>query len=128
SCMSQEMEFESKNLLTKKEYQRLNDHLNHTKIKPKTQTNYYFETDNFALKEKGAALRIRVKEGQYYLTLKQPKLDGLLETHESITNETLNLWLANQLTPTPKIDQQLASLDIDRDRIKYGGKLTTERI
>lgn len=122
------MEFESKNLLTKREYDTLCKHLNHTNIKPKNQINYYFETENFALKSKGAALRIREKNGHHVLTLKQPHQAGLLETHESISSESLQLWLNNQTTPVPKIEQQLNALNVNRAELKYGGKLKTERI
>ncbi|WP_440894919.1 CYTH domain-containing protein [Amphibacillus sp. Q70] len=126
--MSQEMEYESKNLLTKKEYDILCEHLNHTKIKPKNQINYYFETENFALKDKGAALRIREKNGHHVLTLKQPHQEGLLETHEMISSETLRLWLNNQTTPVPKVERQLNELNVKREELKYGGKLKTKRI
>lgn len=122
------MEYESKNLLTKLEYDTLCKYLNHTNIKPKVQINYYFETDNFALKKQGAALRIREKNGHYVLTLKQPYQDGLLETHNKITHDTLQLWLRNEITSIPNIDSKLNELSISRDKIKYGGQLLTERI
>lgn len=122
------MEFEAKNLLTKDEYLLLNSHLNHNKIKPKTQINYYFETEDFALKNKGSALRIRMKNKNYTLTLKQPKDDGILETHESITHETAQLWITNKITATISIEQQLSQLNVDRDALQYGGHLQTDRI
>lgn len=122
------MEYEAKNLLTKQEYTRLFDHLNHTNNKPKTQINYYFETENFSLKNKGSALRIREKEGQFVVTLKQPKLDGILETHQTINLLTKNLWLNNQVTSVPEINPALEKLGIDYEQLKYWGQLKTVRL
>ena len=126
--MSQELEFEAKNLLTKKEYELLCKHLNHTNTEAKIQINYYFETEDFALKNKGAALRIREKDDRYILTLKQPHGEGLLETHEPLSSETMQKWISNQPTLVSKIGKQLQALNVSPGELIYGGNLVTKRI
>jgi len=124
----QEMEFEAKNLLTKKEYHRLFNHLNHNNIIPKTQTNYYFETADFELKNHGSALRIRETDDRTVVTLKQPKHDGILETHHVINEQTKEKWLNNQITSLPTINHHLKAIDIDHKQLLYWGKLKTIRL
>ena len=120
------MEFEAKNLLTEQEYQLLVTHFNHNKSK--TQINYYFETNDFLLKSKGAALRIRELNNQYTLTLKQPEQDGLLETHVKINEEIKNQWLAGKCVVIPQFKSQLDKLGINPEKLKYWGNLRTDRI
>lgn len=120
------MEFEAKNLLTEQEYELLITHFNQNK--PKTQINHYFETDDFLLKSKGAALRIRELNNQYVLTLKQPEQDGLLETHVMITEEIKNQWLAGQIVVIPQFKNHLDKLGINPENLKYWGNLRTDRI
>ncbi|WP_212685903.1 CYTH domain-containing protein, partial [Salmonella enterica] len=82
--MAQEIEIEFKNLLTEEEYLKLLSNLPFPKYS-QTQTNYYFETEDFSLKAHGSALRIREKNGNYTLTLKETHELGLLETHDALT-------------------------------------------
>jgi len=84
--MRQEMEIEFKNLLTNSEYQRIKNFLQLEDPLFKKQENHYFDTNDYALKSHGAALRIREKKGTWELTLKQPRLDehGLIETNQVI--------------------------------------------
>lgn len=126
--MTQEIEMESKNLLTKKEYIRLLHFFSvddHNKTK---QRNYYFETEDFQLKENGSALRIREKQNQWMLTLKQPYQDGLLETHHPLSKEQVDQWLQGNPCPAPTIDAQLKDFGVERSALEYGGSLETERI
>ena len=51
------LEIEYKTLLTKDEFNRLNSQLSH--VTPVTQTNYYFDSDNFDMKAHRMSLRIR---------------------------------------------------------------------
>ena len=51
------LEIEYKTLLTKDEFNRLNSQLSH--VTPVTQTNYYFDSDNFDMKVHRMSLRIR---------------------------------------------------------------------
>lgn len=84
--MNQEIEIEFKNLLTIDEYNKLSTIYSSQLCKKQKQTNYYFDDSRMSLKEHGCALRIREKSGEYYLTFKEPHHDGLLETHQKLTN------------------------------------------
>lgn len=124
--MTQEIEIEYKNLLTKQEF----DHLLHSLSFPQTgqkQTNYYFETNNFALKARGSALRIREKNGNYQLTLKEPHTSGLLETHDVLTASEAKDWLQGEVTEKEHTAEQLNKMDISPEELIYCGSLTTER-
>ena len=83
--MSQNLEIEFKNMLTKEEYERLIKTFQFHKSSIYTQENHYFDTAHFDLKEKGSALRIRQKDGKFELTLKQPCKEGLLETNQVLS-------------------------------------------
>ncbi|WP_112180157.1 MULTISPECIES: CYTH domain-containing protein [Paraliobacillus] len=125
--MVQEIEMESKNLLTEMEYNTLLDFFELRKEDAHSQTNHYFETPDFQLKNKGAALRIRKKKDKWQLTLKEPYQDGLLETHDNLTEQEANSWINNKLIAKPAVKQQLDGLGIDFQALSYGGSLTTHR-
>lgn len=57
--MAQEIEIEFKNLLTKNEFEKLTQAYQLDNEDFVLQENHYFDTKSFALKHKGAALRIR---------------------------------------------------------------------
>lgn len=124
--MSQEIEIEFKNLLTKEEFQSLWSNLSFPK-ESQVQINYYFETKDFALRNKLSALRIREKNGNYQLTLKEPHPEGLLETHDSLTEKEAFSWLHGNMIEKKHVLRQLDHLDIAIDELLYFGKLTTER-
>ncbi|ASK60793.1 adenylate cyclase [Virgibacillus phasianinus] len=124
--MTQEIEIEYKNLLTKDEYNRLL----HAFPFPETgtrQTNYYFETSDFSLKAKGAALRIREKNEKYVLTLKEPHPDGLLESHDSLTAAEAESWITGMPIEKEQVSNQLKYLGIKVNDLIYYGSLQTER-
>jgi uncharacterized protein YjbK len=124
----QELEIECKNLLTKDEYDRLISGLSLTAITPKHQINHYFETADFQLKQTGSALRIREKNGQYVLTLKEPHGDGLLETHEPLTEEEAHQLIANDGKIKPSIATRIRALGVPVEALVFGGTLETNRI
>ncbi|MFD2924236.1 CYTH domain-containing protein [Halobacillus naozhouensis] len=125
--MAQEIEIEFKNLLTETEYHTLYTQLEFATIEQVKQTNHYFETDDYKLRDKGAALRIRQKADTWTLTLKEPHPDGLLETHSTLSKETAMLWLENQLSAPSEINRQLEQLGISAADLRYIGALTTKR-
>ncbi|WP_028782073.1 CYTH domain-containing protein [Thalassobacillus devorans] len=125
--MNQEIEIEFKNMLTKAEYNRLKTGLPFEKAEIKEQINHYFETDNFDLKSKGAALRIREKNGSYTLTLKQPHPEGLLETHATLTMAEFESWIAGNPVEKENVNHQLKEMEIDYLALKYWGELKTNR-
>lgn len=125
--MPQEIEIEFKNLLTKAEFNKLYIAFNMESVPEIQQVNHYFETKDFQLKQHGAALRIREKNGQYQSTLKQPQGEGLLETHDYLTEQEANSWLQGSITLGPEISKQLQELGISAAALTYGGSLETIR-
>ncbi|TCJ04399.1 CYTH domain-containing protein [Cytobacillus praedii] len=125
--MSQNIEIEFKNLLTKQEFEKL---VNHFKLKDTdffTQENHYFDTPDFALKEQGSALRIRKKGEKYELTLKQPYQDALLETNESLEPLAAEKIFETGTIRNETIKGLIKKMNIDPDRIQYFGSLSTKR-
>lgn len=122
----QEIEIEFKNLLTEKEYEMLL-HAYPFPKKGTWQTNYYFETEDLNMSKKGAALRIREKNGTFRLTLKEPHPDGLLETHDVLSPEEARSFLDNKIIKKPNTAHQLEKLGINPFSLRYFGKLSTER-
>ncbi|WP_079480620.1 CYTH domain-containing protein [Halobacillus salinus] len=125
--MTQEIEIEFKNLLMEEEYNKVYQYLPFKSVELIEQTNYYFETEDLLLKQRGAALRIRKKNDQWTLTLKQPHEEGLLETHDSLTDQEANLWIQNQFVEKPGTSRQLNELGIAISDLNYLGSLTTRR-
>ena len=69
------LEYEKKVLLTKEEYEVLADQCKRMAVE--TQTNYYFDTDDFYMNRKGITCRVRVKNGKYKTTIKNHDTQGL---------------------------------------------------
>ncbi|MUV36509.1 Glutathione transferase [Lentibacillus sp. JNUCC-1] len=124
--MTQEVEIELKNLLTQSEMESLHKKLKFPE-KPFVQSNYYFETPDFTLREQGAALRIRKKNNTYTLTLKERHPKGLLETHDALTKEEAVSWLSGAPVKKVNTGKQLQSLGIIEENLKLFGELTTKR-
>lgn len=126
--MTQEIEIEFKNLVTKADFYQL---INIFKVDPsefKSQSNFYFDTADFQLKMYSCALRIREKQGGYTLTLKQPNKIGLLETHQTITRNEAEK--AIKTGPLPKgivANQLLTSFQINISSCRFLGSLVTQR-
>lgn len=124
--MKQEIEIEFKMMLTENEYNNLLTRCSFPK-QAITQTNYYFETEAFLLKQKQSALRIRMKNDTYTLTLKQPHKQGILETHQSLTKNEAMSWINNQPVINNEMTNYLEMLNIPINDLKFYGSLTTER-
>lgn len=124
--MSQEVEIEFKNLLTIQEYNLLAEDL-FSQTEMIEQTNYYFETDSFDLKANQSALRIRKKNETYTLTLKEPHPDGLLETHDTLTENEFLSWTSGIPTEAPNVTKQLKQMSVDLSSLNYSGRMTTFR-
>jgi uncharacterized protein YjbK len=126
--MSQQIEIEFKNLLTKEEFERLSSFLGLASTHFHKQENHYFDTPQFSLKEKGAALRIRAKNGKYVLTLKEPAKIGLLETHQPLSeDECKNALQTFSLPESGEVLDRLIALNIEPSNLQYFGTLTTYR-
>ncbi len=126
--MSQEIEIEFKNLLTQTEYEQLTEELPFDTDNRFTQTNYYFETEEFDLRERGCALRIRKKKDSWTATLKEPHVDGLLETHDTLTEEDVRAWMNDTPSPAPNIDLRLKNMGLSFSDVQFKGALITERM
>lgn len=125
--MSQNIEIEFKNMLEKEEFERLLTVFQLTPSDFFRQENHYFDTKDFSLKQKRCALRIREKQGQYEMTLKEPHPDGLLETNEILTPQQAQRLLNGGKIHDGIICTQMIKLGIDIDSLSYFGTLVTER-
>ncbi|MDQ0198198.1 CYTH domain-containing protein [Neobacillus ginsengisoli] len=126
--MSQNIEIEFKNILSKKEYDLLLDTFNINEKQIFTQENHYFDTPNFALKQKNTALRIRQKQEHFEMTLKQPASVGLLETNQVLTaKEALSAIQLGKL-PGGIIENLVEEMEISYRTIEYFGSLLTKRV
>lgn len=125
--MSQNIEIEFKNMLTKEEFHFLAQYF---KIKPeqfKKQTNHYFDTNSFTLKDHSSALRIREKGSQFEMTLKQPAQQGLLETNQMLTSRQAEVALSSGKLPEGEVKDAVVKLIKDIEPLQYFGSLTTLR-
>ncbi|MEC1068356.1 CYTH domain-containing protein [Priestia megaterium] len=125
--MKQEIEIEFKNIVTKEEFDRLRSHFQLTEDQFVSQENHYFDTPTFSLKDCGAALRIRSKKDKSVLTLKQPHQEGLLETHEALTNEQAKELRDGSPKIPSTIQQLITDLQVDSHALTYFGTLRTSR-
>ncbi|MBC1475869.1 CYTH domain-containing protein [Listeria grandensis] len=125
--MSKELEIEFKNMLTEDEYQLLIHEFRLENQDFFTQTNYYFDTSEFKLKEKLAALRIRKRAVNYELTLKTPEQIGLLETTQILAEDQVTAILDGANIPVGQVRDTLKALGIDHESLLLFGSLTTTR-
>ncbi|MCM3719129.1 CYTH domain-containing protein [Fictibacillus phosphorivorans] len=126
--MSQEIEIEFKNLITYEEFLQLIDAFKVQKTDFVEQTNYYFDTEDFQLKNYKCALRIRYKKDTYTLTLKQQFDEHILETHQTIEKDAFPGLINGMTLPEGEVTKKLQSLGIHTENIKYLGELTTHRV
>ncbi|MTH53229.1 CYTH domain-containing protein [Bacillus mangrovi] len=125
--MAQHIEIEFKNMLTSEEFGRLELAFGFEKEDFREQVNHYFDTEDFQLKQKQSALRIRLKEEKRVLTLKQPAETGLLETEQELTDEEADRLMNGQGFPHGEVEEQLKQMGISQSAICYFGSLTTWR-
>ncbi|WHZ04546.1 CYTH domain-containing protein [Neobacillus sp. YX16] len=125
--MSETIEIEFKNLLTKVEYENLLKTFNVKEKDIVMQSNHYFDTPEFALKNLGSALRIREKKNNFELTLKQPAAVGLLETTQLLSANEFKAAIQQQIFPKGIVQERIEQLKIAFNKIVYFGSLTTKR-
>ncbi|WML27792.1 CYTH domain-containing protein [Neobacillus sp. OS1-33] len=126
--MTQNIEIEFKNMLTKIEYESLLKYFKISQSQIFAQENHYFDTPDFALKSNNSALRIRKKGGTYEMTLKQPANVGLLETNQVIGEEEVLMAIHQGILPTGIIRSLIEEYQISFSTIEYFGSLITERV
>lgn len=126
--MTQNIEIEFKNMLTKIEYESLLKYFKISQSQIFSQENHYFDTPDFSLKRNDSALRIRKKGGTYEMTLKQPANVGLLETNQVIGEEEVLMAIHQGILPTGIIRSLIEEYQISFSTIEYFGSLITERV
>ncbi len=126
--LSQHLEIEFKNLLTKQEYNQLIEFFKVDKINIKKQINHYFDTASFLLKNAQSALRIREKGDYFEMTLKQPAQIGLLETNQILQKQEATKLLDHHKFPEGPIKDKLLSIKVPLESLEYFGSLTTNRV
>lgn len=126
--MSENVEIEFKNLLTKEEYQLLIVHFKISNSQIKKQINHYFDTPAFSLKKGNIALRVREKGNHYEMTLKQPAPIGLLETNQTLQKQEADVLIKNGTIPDGEVKKKLSFMANSVRDIEYFGTLTTNRV
>ncbi|MDN6838212.1 MAG: CYTH domain-containing protein [Staphylococcus equorum] len=97
-------------------------------MQPFSQTNYYIDTEQFDLRSHKSALRIRVKDEYYEMTLKIPAEVGLMEYNfETDVIPELNKKLVENDLPL-EITEQLTKMNVDINQLVILGALTTSRL
>lgn len=125
--MEQHIEIEFKNLVTQAEFEKLKNYFHIEDSSFKSQTNFYFDTKSFTLKEQRCALRIREKNGQFELTLKQPAHEGLLETNQTLSKKQAEAFIRDGQFPHGDIENIIQTLAINPSTFTCFGELKTKR-
>ena len=127
--MSQQMEIEFKNLLTKEEYTRLLTFFN---IEPEQivhQENHYFDTPNYDLKTAASGLRIRVLPHHIECTLKERSSENAhLETTDILTADVAAQMIRGFTFQAPSVEQRLLEMNVNIAELQLFGSLTTNRV
>ncbi|HAX73548.1 MAG TPA: adenylate cyclase [Firmicutes bacterium] len=125
--MSTTIEIEFKNMLSETEYNQLLLSFSITPEQIWRQKNVYFDTLSSALKEQKAALRVRIKNNTYELTLKTHAAVGLLETNQMITQTDYENIINHNIFPQGPVFHTLRSISIDPTQLQVTTDLTTDR-
>lgn len=127
--MTQHIEIEFKNILTKTQYEQL---LQAFSIQPEQiirQVNHYFDTPAHHLKQIRSALRIREFEKSIELTLKEKASEHQhLETTDELTREKADQMLAGEAIPAGAVRERLTLFNIPLNELTCFGSLTTDRV
>ena len=127
--MSQQMEIEFKNLLTKDEYTRLLAFFNIRSEQIIRQENHYFDTPNYDLKNAASGLRIRVLPNYIECTLKERSSENAhLETTDILTADVAAKMISGITFEAPSVEQQLLKMNVNKDELQLFGSLTTNRV
>lgn len=125
--MATNNEIEFKQLLSQSQYQSVYNKY-FPEMQPFSQTNYYIDTEQFDLRSHKSALRIRVKDDYYEMTLKIPAEVGLMEYNfETHVIPELNKEVVANDLPL-EITEQLNKMNVDVNQLVILGALTTSRL
>ena len=127
--MSQQMEIEFKNLLTKEEYTRLLTFFNIVPEQIIKQENHYFDTPHYDLKNASSGLRIRVLPHRIECTLKERSSENAhLETTDPLTADVAAQMIRGLTFEAPSVEQRLLEMNINKEELQLFGSLTTKRV
>lgn len=127
--MSQQLEIEFKNMLTKVEYEQLLQHFGIDYTTIDTQENHYFDTPDYQLKNVLSGLRIRITADKIECTIKERSGDNAhLETTDLLTADQAQSMLANGPFIAPEVLNRLHALKIEPAQLAVFGSLSTKRI
>jgi len=127
--MTEMLEIEFKTLLAKEDYTRLLSHYQLTTESFHIQTNIYYDTPDFQLRQRGCGLRIRLLDTYAEYTLKTPATEGKLETTDTYTLQEATKMIEEQTLPrTGAVLKKLHELSIDSNQLFKIGELTTKRV
>lgn len=120
-----ELEIEFKNLLTEEDYKKIYDFYNLEQEETINNSNFYYETEDFDLKQAGVALRIRHTDTKSEMTL---KIKGARANEEyNIPYERNQNPEKIEVTSLPqRIKEQFIRLGIEKD-VLLSQKIVTER-
>lgn len=126
--MATNNEIEFKQILTKDLYDKIfNTYFKNEK--PFSQTNYYIDTKGFKLRDHRSALRIRLKDNSYEMTLKVPAEVGLMEyNHPTNVKLKMNDTLSNSKLPDDIRNIIEGQFNVSEDELIILGDLTTLRV
>ena len=127
--MSKEIEIEFKSMLTQGDYEKLLRYYDVTDEQFVMQTNLYFDTADFQLKQHGMGLRIRRFADKAEATLKVPQTIGLLEITDVLSLEEVDQAVnKEQFVPqATEILDRLQTFTISLKNLHLIGKLITRR-
>ncbi|EHJ08583.1 CYTH domain-containing protein [Staphylococcus simiae] len=121
-------EIEFKQILTQQLYSQIKQQL-FSNAHLFKQVNYYIDTPDFKLKSHRSALRIRLKDQCYEMTLKVPASIGLTEYNHEVTIEPkLDKEIKVDDLPTDIYRMVTETFGINNDSLLILGALTTYRM
>lgn len=127
--MSQQLEIEFKNLLTKEEYHRLLTHFNIQQEQIVRQKNHYFDTPGQHLKKAMSGLRIRVLPSHIECTLKERSTENAyLETTDRLSDDAATEMIQGTGFHAPSVKQRLAAMHVQPEQLQLFGTLATNRV
>ncbi|EOH99361.1 hypothetical protein UAW_00511 [Enterococcus haemoperoxidus ATCC BAA-382] len=126
--MSENLEIEFKTLLSIEEFSHTVDYFQLKEEQFFTQSNYYFDSADFQLKEKHIGLRVRILSNNAEITLKIPEKVGLLEISDALSIEEARQIVESTTLPgSGNVYNKLTILGIDKNDLRLIGNLTTKR-
>ena len=93
-----------------------------------SQTNYYFDTEDFYLTENHLMVRIRNKGHGYELTFKAKGEDGDLEVNQIVSNRLAHKYLKGGSIPHGEVYHKVASTGLSPKKLKVITSLYTRRL